>query len=48
MTNNQKYNLLLDAVRIIRYLADVFKAIAETYIYAAVVEADAKSLIHRK
>ena len=31
MTNNQKYNLFLDAVRIIRSLADVFEAIADTY-----------------
>ena len=42
MTNNQKYNLFLDAVRIIRSLADVFEAIAETYRDATVVEADAK------
>ena len=40
--NNQKYNLFLDAVRIIRYLADVFEAIADTYRDAIVVEADAK------
>ena len=42
MTNNQKYNLFLDAVRIIRSLADVFEAIADTYRDATVVEADAK------
>ena len=42
MTNNQKYNLFLDAVRIIRSLADVFEAIANTYRGATVVEADAK------
>lgn len=42
MTNNQKYNLFLDAVRIIRSLADVFEAIADTYKDATVVEADAK------
>ena len=42
MTNNQKYNLFLDAVRIIRFLADVFEAIADTYRDATVVEADAK------
>ena len=42
MTNNQKYNLFLDAVRIIRSLADVFEAIADTYKDATGVEADAK------
>ena len=42
MTNNQKYNLFLDAVRIIRSLADVFEAIADTYRDATVAEADAK------
>ena len=42
MTNNQKYNLFLDAVRIIRSLADVFEAIADTYRDATVVEADTK------
>lgn len=42
MTNNQKYNLFLDVVRIIRSLADVFEAIADTYRDATVVEADAK------
>ena len=42
MTNNQKYSLFLDAVRIIRSLADVFEAIADTYRDATVVEADAK------
>lgn len=42
MTNNQKYNLFLDAVRIIRSLADVFEAIADTYRDATVVETDAK------
>ena len=45
MTNNQKYNLFLDAVRIIRSLADVFEAIAETYRDATVVEADAKVIV---
>lgn len=48
MTNNQKYNLFLDAVRIIRSLADVFEAIADTYKDATVVEADARLLMHRK
>ncbi|RHU80260.1 rRNA biogenesis protein rrp5 [Clostridiaceae bacterium OM08-6BH] len=42
MTNNQKYNLFLDAVRITRSLADVFEAIADTYRDATVVETDAK------
>ena len=42
MTNNQKYNLLLDAVRITHSLADVFEAIADTYRDATVVENDAK------
>lgn len=42
MTHNQKYNLFLDAVRIIRSLADVFEAIADTYRDATVVETDAK------
>lgn len=42
MNNNQKYNLFLDAVRIIRSLADVFEAIADTYRDATVVETDAK------
>lgn len=45
MTNNQKYNLFLDAVRIIRSLADVFEAIADTYRDATVVEADANCSI---
>lgn len=42
VTNNQKYNLFLDAVRIIRSLADVFEAIADTYRDANVLEADSK------
>ena len=42
VTNNQKYNLFLDAVRITRSLADVFEAIADTYRDATVVETDAK------
>lgn len=40
--DNNKYNLFLDAVRIMRSLADVFEAIAFTYKDANVVEADAK------
>lgn len=39
---NKKYNLFLDAVRIMRSLADVFEAIAFTYRDATVIEADAK------
>lgn len=42
MNNNQKYQLFLDAVKIIRSLADVFEAIADTYRDANVVEAEAK------
>ena len=38
MDNNQKYNLFIDAVRIIRSLADVFEAIADTYRDVAVVK----------
>ena len=44
MTNNQKYNLFLDAVRIIRSLADVFEAIADTYRDATVVEPEARGI----
>ena len=40
--DNKKYNLFLDAVRIMRSLADVFEAIAFTYRDATVIEADAK------
>ena len=40
--DNKKYNLFLDAVRIMRSLADVFEAIAFTYREANVVEAEAK------
>ncbi|WP_314790003.1 hypothetical protein [Mogibacterium diversum] len=40
--DSKKYNLFLDAVRIMRSLADVFEAIAFTYKDANVVEADAK------
>lgn len=40
--NSKKYNLFLDAVRIMRSLADVFEAIAFTYNDANVVETDAK------
>lgn len=42
MNNNQKYNLFIDAVRIIRSLADVFEAIAETYKDATIVQSDVK------
>ena len=42
MSNDQKYQLFLDAVKIIRSLADVFEAIADTYRDANVVEAEPK------
>lgn len=42
MNNDQKYQLFLDAVKIIRSLADVFEAIANTYRDVNVVEAEAK------
>lgn len=42
MNNNQKYNLFIDAVRIIRSLADVFEAIAEIYKDATIVQGDVK------
>lgn len=42
MSNDQKYQLFLDAVKIIRSLADVFEAIANTYRDVNVVEAEAK------
>ena len=42
MNNDQKYQLFLDAVKIIRSLAAVFEAIADTYRDANVVEAEAK------
>ena len=42
MNNNQKYQLFLDAVKIIRSLADVFEVIANTYRDVNVVEAEAK------
>ena len=42
MNNDQRYQLCLDAVKIIRSLADVFEAIASTYRDANIVEAEAK------
>lgn len=42
MNNNQKYQLFLDAVKIIRSLADVLEAIADTYRDVNVVEAETK------
>ena len=42
MNNDQKYQLFLDAVKIIRSLADVFEVIANTYRDVNVVEAEAK------
>lgn len=40
--DNKKYNLFLDAVRIMRSLADVFEAIAFTYRDATVIEGESK------
>ncbi len=42
MNNDQKYQPFLDAVKIIRSLADVFEAIANTYRDVNVVEAETK------
>ena len=41
MDSDQRYQLCLDAVKIIRSLADVFEAIANTYRDVNVVEAEA-------
>lgn len=42
MNNDQKYQPFLDAVKIIRSLADVLEAIANTYRDVNVVEAETK------
>lgn len=41
MNKNQRYKLFLDAVKIIRSLADVLETIADTYKDATVIESDA-------